>query len=238
MKSQNRKGTVVNMTKEKRIGCAVFICITLLMTGCSTEEGKKDPSMAESLQESTVVSTEETETGAFSFADLQDVQFVFSSGVGAWSTDLTIAADGSFTGCYSDADMGTTGDDYPYGTIYYCNFSGMFTKPVKVDEYTYRTSIETISYKQEAGTEEIAEGVKFVYSDAYGLGDAEDILIYLPGKPVSELPEGYVSWVDMQLYIDDAYEQKADTLPFYGIYNEAAEEGFAGYENDELPEDE
>ena len=50
--------------------------------------------------------------------------FVFSSGAGAWGTFLTLDADGSFTGGYNDSDMGDTGEGYPHGKNYYCEFQG------------------------------------------------------------------------------------------------------------------
>lgn len=53
--------------------------------------------------------------------------FVFSSGAGGWQTSLTLNRDGSFTGTYSDSEMGDQRDDYPHGTVYICEFSGQFS---------------------------------------------------------------------------------------------------------------
>ena len=57
-------------------------------------------------------------------ADSLPIDLEFSSGAGAWGTGLTLAADGSFSGEYHDSDMGDSGDDYPDGTVYLCNFPG------------------------------------------------------------------------------------------------------------------
>ncbi len=141
------------------------------------------------IQEEQTESAISEENGAFSFADLNQIQFCFSSGAGAWATVMTIHADGSFSGEYHDSDMGVTGDSYPNGTQYRCDFSGQFTQPVKVNDYTYSMQIGELNFAKEAGTEEIRDGVRYIYSEANGLDGAQDILIYLPGAPLEELPQ-------------------------------------------------
>lgn len=161
----------------------------------------------------------------FSFADLTNLQFRFASGAGGWSTLLSIRADGSFSGEYYDGEMGSTGDDYPNGTMYRCDFKGQFTQPVRLNEYTYSMQIAELNYVKEAGTEEIIDGVRYCYSDVYGLDGARDILIYLPGAPLAELPEEFRSWVG---YYD--LSGTSDTeLPFYALNNEVQQYGFSSY---------
>lgn len=169
---------------------------------------------------------EPVEEEGFSFDSFADLRFCFSSGAGAWSTLMTVRADGSFSGEYWDSDMGDTGEGYPGGTVYRCDFAGEFTEPVKVNDYTYSMQIRRISYEKEAGTEEIQDGVRYCYSDAYGLDEAKDILIYLPGGPLDELPEEYRSWVG---YYDLTGSTETE-LPFYGLYNENAQCGFSSYD--------
>lgn len=48
----------------------------------------------------------------FSFSDLPDALY-FSSGAGAWRTELRVEADGSFSADYSDMDMGDAGEIIP-----------------------------------------------------------------------------------------------------------------------------
>ena len=43
--------------------------------------------------------------------------YIFTSGVGAWETELTLYADGTFTGQFHDSNMGETGYGYPNGTV-------------------------------------------------------------------------------------------------------------------------
>lgn len=169
--------------------------------------------------------TPASDGAALSFADFHYLTFDFSSGAGAWATELSIRADGTFAGEYHDDDMGDTGDDHPYGTAYHCAFNGQFSQPVKVNDYTYSMQILSISYADEPGTEAIRDGVLYYYTTPYGLDDAKDILIYLPGAPLAELPEGYRSWVGYY-YLENTTDTE---LPFYGLYNEAAAEGFSSY---------
>lgn len=158
----------------------------------------------------------------FSFADLKGLEFWFCSGAGGWATILTIGEDGSFSGQWFDGDMGMTGEDYPNGTMSLCDFKGQFTQPVKENDYTYSVQISELNYAKEVGTEEIKDGVLYCYGTAYGLDDAEDILIYLPGTPLKELSEDFRSWVG---YYD--LSGTTDTeLPFYALHNEASGYGF------------
>ena len=179
------------------------------------------------VQSEQIENVEENQTG-FGFADLKNIQFTFSSGAGAWSTELYIHEDGRFEGLYSDSDMGSSGEGYPNGTRYFCQFTGQFDKPVKVNEYTYSLLIEELEYAHEVGKEEILDEVLYVYSEAYGLYGTKEMLLYLPGAPVDELSEGFMSWVRNSYY----YEVKGGVsteLPAFGLYNEAEECGFSSY---------
>ncbi len=161
---------------------------------------------------------------SFSFADLRGTQFIFASGAGGWSTNMTIEGDGSFRGVYQDSNMGETGDTYPNGTVYQCSFQGRFSELEQVNKYTYKMQIAEMTYKNPVDREEVVDGVRYCYSAAYGLDGAEDMLIYLPGAPLAELPEGFCNWVGFSL-IDSSETE----LPFYGLYNETQDCGFSSY---------
>lgn len=162
----------------------------------------------------------EAEEELFAFDNFINLEFCFSSGAGGWATLMTIKADGSFSGQFFDGDLGVTGDGYPNGTMFLCNFTGQFTQPVKVNEYTYSMQILELNYAEEVGKEEIKDGMLYCYTDIYGLEEAEDILIYLPGAPLTELPEEFRSWI----YTTDT------ELPFYALNNEALQYGFSSYD--------
>ena len=165
----------------------------------------------------------------FSYEDVANLTFYFSSGVGAWGTELSIHEDGSFEGSFHDTDMGSTGEGYPHGTVYMSNFSGQLGDPEKVNEYTYSASILDMELEKEDGTSEIIDNIRYVYSEPYGLEGTDYVLFYLPGAPLSELPQEFLSWVR---YADLNVEEDTE-LSFVGLYNEATESGFSSYENQE-----
>lgn len=223
---------------KKSLVIGLLLAVTLSGCGKSVQDYVKDAPVK---QEQTVKDTEkeseqiepteqtEVEEDGFTFADVAKKEFYFASGAGAWCTVLYIDEDGTFEGNYHDSDMGDTSDGYPNGTLYYCEFEGEFTKPEKVNDYTYKFQIKDISFANKPGTQEIIDEILYVYSDAYGLENAKDIYMYLPGAPISELPEAYIDWVRMTWGYDD--EGKPAELPFYGLYNVAQEEGFSSYED-------
>lgn len=162
--------------------------------------------------------------------------FYFASGVGAWSTDLTLYSDGRFEGVYHDANMGETGEGYPNGTIYYSSFEGRFSEPQKIGENTYQMKIKSINIENSPGTSEIEDDILYQYTEPYGVADANYFELYLPGKKTSELSENYLSWA----YLGWWGEDTPDTLPFAGIYNVKTGDGFIGVtESDQTePEEE
>lgn len=162
-----------------------------------------------------------------SFAALQYVDFTFSSGAGAWATQLNIRPDGSFSGEYWDMDMGSSGDGYPNGTQYGNTFTGKFTDLQKVNDYTWAMKLDEINYTYEIGKEEILDQILYSYTKAYGLDGADEVDIYLPGAPVSELPEEFLQWACSNY---DRFEAEENGLPCYGLYNVEGAEGFSGYD--------
>ena len=83
----------------------------------------------------------QSEEEALSYSRLGRFSFSFSSGVGAWGTDLEVYADGSFKEVYHDSDMGVTGEGYPNGTVYLCGFSGNAVFMVDARFWLFRVQI-------------------------------------------------------------------------------------------------
>ena len=129
-------------------------------------------------------------------------KYSFTSGVGYWSTNLEIDSEGRFNGEYHDQNAGESGDGYD-GTTYFSSFSGSFTNPKKINAYTYSFELGDINYENTPGTEIIESmgsdsrfKMRKVYTEAYGLDrGTKTIYAYTPDAPVSELPEGLMSWV-------------------------------------------
>lgn len=215
---------------------ALLVSIVMVCVGCGakTENDEKDE---ETLQETVaqsegeaeeVVETESAseevslvESADLTFADLTKYQFEFCSGAGGWSEEFTIEKDGYFTGKYHDSDMGSTGEGYDNGTFYCCTYSGHFTDLVKIDDYTYEMKLADITYDDEVGTEEIIDGVLYVYTGSYCLGSSDTFTVYLPGKPMEEISEEVRLW----LYSSNDGEDElifvaiADVDNGYGIYS-------------------
>lgn len=157
------------------------------------------------------------------FADIAGLYY-FSSGVGGWATELELLPDGSFTGQFHDSDMGDTGKNYPNGTMYLCSFSGRFKDPVQLGFYTWSFTLDELGWDKLIGEEEIIDGVRYVYAEPYGLEESKNFQVFLPGVPIDDLPEDFMTWASLGLYDDP------DTamLPFCGIYNADKGYGFIG----------
>lgn len=161
----------------------------------------------------------EEETGIFAS---MPSHFAFSSGAGGWGTVIELSADGTFTGSYSDSDMGDMGEGYPGGTVYICDFKGKFSEPKKMDDYTWSMELEWLETESKSGEIYFEDDIKYVCSDPYGLEDADTLMIYLPGSPVEFLPEEFKSWAHLN--------PEDQTLPYYGIYNVKGQKGFVSYD--------
>lgn len=204
---------------KRKLYLGILVCmllgLILLLGGCTIDvaDGSKDSK--NELNKNSVSSNKATD---FKFSDLEDVEFWFGSGAGGWNTVLYIEEDGTFTGYYHDSDMGVNGEGYPKGTRYECTFSGKFKELKKIGDYEYSMKCEDLVLEDEVGEEEIIDGIKIIYSEPYGLNDANEFFLYLPGKNVDELPEEFLSW---------AHQSWEDgKLICYGLYNVSGEQGF------------
>ena len=159
------------------------------------------------------------------FASLPD--FAFLSGAGGWSTELSIACDGTFEGDFHDGDMGDSGPGYPNGTIYVCNFYGRFGNVKRVDDYTYSMRMLELKVEPTDSEEWIEDDIRYVASGPYGLENADEILVYLPGAWLETLPEDFVDWISMPRAW--GFDERPLLLPCYGLYNVAEKEGFGSY---------
>lgn len=156
-----------------------------------------------------------------SLFNMMPSDYIFTNGAGAWATELTLSPDGSFVGKYHDSEYGIQGEGYSNGTVYLCNFSGKFSSPVKVNDYTYSMTLEWLTTEEEEGSVYFENNIRYIISNPYGMEDAEKFFIYLPGAAISALPEDFLSWA----HLDSNHKY---FLPngFFGIYNENSKAGF------------
>ena len=124
--------------------------------------------------------------------------FVFAYGSDdGWYTELSIAMDGSFRGAHVFTDTKETQ-----------SFSGKF----KVAEWLTRTicklEVDTLEADQEV----------------YGMDNAEEFLLYLPGTPVAEMSEDFLVW-NWEYHLEEK-----ETMPsgWYGLFNVGGKEGYLG----------
>ena len=162
---------------------------------------------------------------ALSFADLDELDWTFSSGVGGWYTCIWIEEDGTFTGEFHDSEMGEADEAYPDGTVYGCLFHGRMTLGEQADEYTWKIHVDEVELDEGQVPEVIEDGMRFVTCEPYGLKAGNDMLLYLPGTPVEKLPEDFLMWAHLYAYGEDVKE-----LPYYGLYDPQEETGFIGEE--------
>lgn len=156
-------------------------------------------------------------------------EFVFAGGGGSWCTILNIEDNGKFSGQYHDSNMVDAGAEYPNGTMYICDFIGEFTNLKKINDYIYSMNIESLELEIPPGTIYYEDGIRYIASEPYGLDNADEFYIYLPGANLLELPQQFLSWA----YLNDDIR---DTLPsgFYGIYNVGGEQGFVGMDENNI----
>ena len=168
----------------------------LLLAACSPKtpdpagSGSGSQGASSSVSSGSQSESQEGELTAETLFSSLPAPFVFASGVGAWDTQVTIAPDGSFSGVYHDADMGGTGEGYPNGTEYICEFTGQFSQPAKVDDYTWSVQLESLSYDGVPETEEIRDGIRYVCSTPYGVEGGEEFLDLSARRPCGRPARG------------------------------------------------
>lgn len=216
--------------KKKLLVTTLIVSMTALgLAACGNSKQDSAPTKApvEETQEEAPAEEEKVEeaTDMSFYSELPDM-FYFSSGAGAWGTEIVINDDGSFTGSFHDSDMGDSGPAYPNGTLYYCEFEGQFSAPEKIDDYTYRAHLDEITALTKTDATEVIDGVRYKYSDPYGFDDCEDVEFYVPGTPLAQLSEEFTSWtlLGMGFGGDDC---PLTELPFYGMYNINGQMGFS-----------
>ena len=164
------------------------------------------------------------EAQGFSFDEIADMDWSFSSGAGGWSTDMQIAADGTFSGSFHDSEMGEIGDDYPNGSLYTCSFTGQLSVVEQVDEYSWKLKVDSLAVQDEPNVETIEDGIRYVTADPYGISEGDEMTLYMPGTPVDMLTE------DMQMWAHLIWEDPKPTeLEDWFLYSPANDSGFVGY---------
>ena len=212
---------------------ALCVSFCLLLAACgpaspaeSTPPGAAPSPSAAPTPEATPTPEPTPDLASQVFSELEGVTLVFSSGAGGWFTQLDMGPDGSFTGSFRDSEMGEFGPDYPNGTVFFCDFSGTFAVTEQCSDWEYILEISSLELGQAEDESYIQDGVRYKAAGPYGLNGAEELRLYCPGAPTSELPAAFVEWISMPR----AWSQEdiPAELPFWGLYNVTQEQGFSG----------
>lgn len=158
------------------------------------------------------------------FAHFEGMEWSFCSGAGAWSTDLQIRPDGTFTGQFHDSEMGESAEAYPDGTVYICEFSGRFSVVSREDTNSWKLRVDELRLDEETGKETIEDGIRFVTTTSYGIEQGDELLLYQPGTPLEMLTEGMKFWA----HLYDAEEKNPSGLQAWFMYSEKLDAGFVG----------
>lgn len=180
-----------------------------------------DPDEIREAIDGTNIQTELTSHAA-SFPN-ESLEMLFASGAGGWGSSLTLQPDGSFIGDYQDSDMGSNAADYPNGTCYVSVFEGQFTDIRQVGDYTWSMKLAKLSTEKAPESSWIEDGVKYIASEAYGIAEGEEFLLYAPGMPADELPAECRDWWP------DAFRWRngeLDYLEGWALYNVNTGQGF------------
>lgn len=154
-------------------------------------------------------------------------EYSFLSGVGAWSTKININEDFTFSGIYHDSELGLTGEKKPNGTVIICEFTGKFSSPEKIDEYTYKLSIESFSLKYEDGYVYYNDGIEYeCIGEPYGFDGCREFYLYVKGRQTRDLSEEFLGWIY-------EYDENSGVLPYNCIRNPQTDVCFVKYESTE-----
>ena len=167
----------------KYLSCLLTLCLVFL-TGCGSKQAGSPAEQPEAPVEEEVAV----------LPDALPLDLTFASGAGAWCTGLTLERDGSFTGVYHDSEMGDQGEGYPNGSCYISTFSGGFGDIRQVDDHTWAMTLKELTVQETPGEEWIEDGVRYIASEAYGLDEGTEFLLYSPKTPTEGLNEEFLTW--------------------------------------------
>lgn len=119
---------------------------------------------------------------------------ITASGRSTW--ELMTNSDGSFNNIIKGLDWGDCGSEYPNGTCYIRETSGIFTGLEKINDYSYRLVADRIEKIGKEGDMYIADNIRYIVEGGTGLDARDEFYLYLPGTPYSEFPQGLIDSVN------------------------------------------
>ena len=83
--------------------------------------------------------------------------------------------------------------------------------------------LEELETEGTEGESYIENGVRYVYSEPYGISGGTQFTLYTPGQPYEMVSEDFAWWVR-----SSSGSQETDYLTCYAICNAATQDGFVG----------
>ncbi len=234
------------MNEKIRRIITAFTCTALaaaMFAGCAAPANTAEPEVtpevianaeptsapAETAPAEAQISETDNAAAALPIGD-DPLTMIFASGAGAWGTELTLNADGTFTGEYHDSEMTENGEKYPNGTVYYCKFSGKFANVTKIDDHSYAMTLEELTKDESKGAEWIEDGIRYVLSDAHGMENGTEFVFYMPDTPLDGLNSEFMSWWPDHYKLSGETGEIPTTLGRFGLMNGTEHFGFFTYE--------
>ena len=242
------------VSMKKRIILAGVIAVSLAMSGCNKvkDEAKskvKGTGSVVAEEKETKTGTDETETSKEPSELVkkmdQDMYSLYSDAaytchssfvcylyaLTSWGTDITFnCRENTFEGNYESAVLKIDGDGYD---MLKCHFTGTIDGFTRINEYSFSTHVTKLT------TEKFDKKVDrymdlpadVTYSDPYGFTKADEVILYLPNTPVSQIPGKALEWIEAYQDID-----RNGLLGSYIFYNPAEETAFMVLEQPAIPE--
>lgn len=129
----------------------------------------------------------------FNFSDLNGIEFT-SIREGFHGPNIMIQPDGTFNGTFDETFPIYSDNDSLNSIAFECNYNGQFSSLTKTGPYEYTMKCNLIEMQGTIGDETIVDGKKIITTEPYGFENTDEFILYLPGKKVSELPEGLLKW--------------------------------------------
>ncbi|MBD5493811.1 MAG: hypothetical protein HDR12_05380, partial [Lachnospiraceae bacterium] len=165
----------------------------------------------------------------------EPLEMIFSSGVGGWSTCLTLNQDGSFVGDYQDTDADVT---------YVCQFHGKFRNVKKLSDASWLLILEELELDTGHDVDESWDEtydnytIHYISSDPYGFDDdtwatvkpGAQFILYSPEATGHELGTELYGAREFQSWMHGHKEfiSADDTLGCWGLQNMETGQGFFG----------
>ncbi|MBP5418043.1 MAG: hypothetical protein J6Y58_11040 [Clostridiales bacterium] len=236
---------------KKRIILAGVMAVSLAMSGCnkvkddakskvkstssvsSEEHEKLEPTQTKS--EETAKTTEAKEPSELMKKLDQDINSIYSddsftlpaeiychlTALTSWYTDIKIdSKNNTFTGGYESALPNLDGDGYD---MLQCTFNGTIDGFTRVNEYSFSAHVKTMETEKfdKKSDRYMDLPAEVTYSDPYGFTKADEIILYLPNTPVSQLSDKAIEWIEAYQEID-----RNGCLGSFILYNPAEEAAF------------